>query len=61
MMNGSAALESYTPEYDATIVNRILDAGGIITGKTACEDLCFSGSSFTTHLGPILNPIDPSR
>src|SRR6266566_4839158 len=47
MMNGSWVLEGYVPEFDATIVTRILDAGGEIVGKAVCESLCFSGSSFT--------------
>jgi amidase len=47
MMNGSALLEGYVPEIDATVVTRILDAGGTIAGKAACEDLCFSGASHT--------------
>ena len=27
MMNGSATLEGYVPDFDATIVTRMLDAG----------------------------------
>jgi amidase len=38
--NGTGALD-WTPEVDATLVTRILDAGGIITGKAACENNCF--------------------
>src|SRR4051812_33607437 len=30
MMNGAATLEGYIPEIDATVVQRILDAGGTI-------------------------------
>jgi amidase len=56
MMNGSALLEGYTPEIDATVVTRILEAGGTIAGKAACEDLCFSGASHTAATGPIRNP-----
>ncbi|MEX2518226.1 MAG: amidase [Paracoccaceae bacterium] len=61
MMNGSALLEGYTPEFDATVVTRILDAGGEIAGKAACEDLCFSGASHTAATGPILNPHNPEH
>lgn len=61
MMNGCAALEGYVPEVDATVVTRILDAGGEIVGKTACEDLCLSGGSHTCRTGPIRNPWDPAR
>lgn len=61
MMNGSSTLEGYVPEFDATIVTRILDAGGEIAGKAVCEHLCFSGGSHTSDTGPVLNPHDHSR
>src|SRR5213079_3006411 len=61
MMNGSAVLEGYVPEVDATLVTRILDAGGEIVGKAVCEHLCFSGGSHTSDTGPVLNPHDPKR
>lgn len=61
MMNGTSVLEGYTPEFDATIVTRILDAGGEIAGKAVCEHLCFSGGSHTSDTGPVLNPRDHSR
>src|SRR5438132_8121326 len=60
MMNGSSVLEGYVPEFDATIVTRMLDAGGEIVGKAVCESLCFSGSSFTADTGPVLNPHHPA-
>ena len=50
-----------TSDIDATVVMRILDAGGIIAGKTVCEDLCFSGSSHTSQPYPVRNPFDPAR
>ncbi len=59
MMNGSRVLEGYVPDVDATIVTRMLDAGGIIAGKSACEDLCFSAGSHTCATGPIRNPWSP--
>ena len=61
MMNGSNVLEGYVPDVDATIVARILDAGGEIVGKSVCEHLCFSGGSHTSDTGPVLNPHDPKR
>ncbi len=61
MMNGTVTLEGYVPEFDATIVTRILDAGGEIVGKAVCEHLCFSGGSHTSDTGPVLNPHDQSR
>jgi amidase len=61
MMNGSNVLEGYVPDVDATIVTRILDAGGEVIGKAVCEHLCFSGGSHTSDTGPVLNPHDPKR
>jgi amidase len=61
MMNGCSVLEGYVPEIDATVVTRILDAGGTILGKAVCENLCLSGGSHTTALGPVRNPYDPTR
>jgi amidase len=60
MMNGSLVLEGYVPEIDATIVTRILDAGGEIVGKAVCENLSASGSSFTAATGPVHNPHHPA-
>ena len=61
MMNGTAVLEGYVPEADATVVTRLLDAGATITGKAVCESLCFSGGSHTADTGPVRNPHDPTR
>src|ERR1700719_4230014 len=56
MMNGASTLEGYVPNTDATIVTRMLDAGGTIIGKTHCEYFCFSGGSHTNATGPVHNP-----
>ena len=56
MMNGASTLEGYTPDIDATIVTRILDAGGTIVGKAHCEYYCFSGGSHTNAVAPVHNP-----
>ncbi|OED39922.1 amidase [Chromatiales bacterium (ex Bugula neritina AB1)] len=56
MMNGARTLEGYVPDIDATIVTRILDAGGTIVGKAHCESFCLSGGSHTTQMGAVHNP-----
>jgi amidase len=61
MMNGSFLVEGYVPEFDATVVSRILEAGGEIAGKATCEDLCLSGGSNTAATGLVRNPHDPTR
>ena len=56
MMIGAGILEGYVPEVDATVVERILDAGGEIAGKAVCEYYCVSGGSHTSSTGPVQNP-----
>jgi len=61
MANGSATLDGFVPDEDATVVTRLLEAGAEIAGKAVCEDLCFSGGSHTPVSGPVRNPWDASR
>lgn len=56
MMNGASTLEGYVPDVDATVVSRVLDAGGTIAGKAHCEYFCLSGGSHTNATGPVHNP-----
>ena len=56
MMNGASTLKGYTPDVDATIVTRLLDAGATIAGKAHCECFCLSGGSHTGAAGPVENP-----
>lgn len=56
MMNGAATLKGYTPDIDATVVTRLLDAGATIMGKAHCEYFCLSGGSHTNATGAVHNP-----
>ncbi|TDI63224.1 MAG: amidase [Alphaproteobacteria bacterium] len=62
MMAGASVLEGYVPDIDATVVTRVLDAGGEIAGKAQCEYLCFSGASHTGAAGAaVTNPWNEKR
>jgi len=61
LLNGSALLEGYTAEVDATIVTRLLDAGATLLGKAHCENLCLSAGSHTNARGPVHNPLRRGR
>lgn len=61
MRNGGALADGFVPDFDATVVTRILDAGGIIAGKAACEFACVSGGSHTGLPSPLENPRKPGR
>jgi amidase len=55
----SRLLYDYTPTSDATIVTRILNAGGHITAMLNTDDFAFSGAGHTSAYGVMLNPVDP--
>jgi len=61
MMCGSNLLRGFVPDFDATLVTRILEAGGTILGKAVCESLCFAGNSHTSDSGIVRNPYDLAR
>jgi amidase len=61
MMNGASILEGYTPDVDATVVTRLLDAGAVIAGKSQCEYYCLSGGSHTGAQRPVCNPNKPDH
>jgi amidase len=58
--NGSRTL-SYTPVQDAVVIERILDAGGLIAGKLNLDDFSASGFGDTSVFGPARNPVNPAR
>ena len=57
MTDGSDVLEGLVPSFDATIVTRILEAGGEIAGKAVCEYLSYSSGSHTAVTGMVENPV----
>src|SRR6185437_3686910 len=56
LSDGTAFLSDYICEFDATVVTRLLDAGGEILGKATCEFLSYSSGSHTSLSGPVENP-----
>ncbi|WP_129113621.1 amidase [Halegenticoccus tardaugens] len=55
---GSRAFEGYIPGEHAEVVDRLLDAGARIAGKTNMDELAFGPTSETSAFGPTENPVN---
>lgn len=53
---GSRVLKGYAPQYNATVYQRLLDAGGILIGKTNCDAWGHGSSTENSDFGVTRNP-----
>jgi amidase len=56
----SHMMDGYIPDFDATIVTRLLDAGGTITGKLKMEEFSWGGPGLS-GVGDYGRPLNPHR
>lgn len=57
----SKILEGFMPGYNATLVNKLKDAGASIVAKVHMDELALGGTGLLSAFGEISNPIDSER
>ena len=57
----SKLLENHVSIYNATIIEKLLQEGALLSYKTSLDELAMGGSNRTAATGPVSNPYDETR
>lgn len=54
-------LDNYVPPFEATVIRKIREQGGVLVGKNNCDSFGHGASNENSMYGPVKNPLDLTK
>ncbi|MFK2825722.1 amidase [Bacillus sp. B190/17] len=58
---GSRVYKDFFPEYDASVVTKLKEAGAVIVGKLNTHEFAYGTTGDSSYFGPVRNPYDVKK
>lgn len=58
---GSQIFQNYVPDHDATVVEKLREAGAVVVGKLNTHQFAYGPTGDRSYFGPVRNPYDTTK
>lgn len=58
---GSQIFRNYVPDHDATVVEKLREAGAVVVGKLNTHQFAYGPTGDRSYFGPVRNPYDSTK